>query len=37
MPRAVSASAISDLETTFSGFADPARLWTLNLLAAGEL
>ena len=31
------APAVSDLETLFSGFADPTRLRILNLLAAGEL
>ena len=33
----VTAPAVSDLETLFSGFADPTRLRILNLLAAGEL
>ena len=34
---ALAAPAISDLESLFSGFADPTRLRILNLLAAGEL
>jgi ArsR family transcriptional regulator len=34
---ALAAPVVSDLETLFSGFADPTRLRILNLLAAGEL
>jgi ArsR family transcriptional regulator len=34
---ALSVPVVSDLETLFSGFADPTRLRILNLLAAGEL
>ena len=37
MTPVVPAPAVSDLETLFSGFADPTRLRILNLLAAGEL
>jgi ArsR family transcriptional regulator, arsenate/arsenite/antimonite-responsive transcriptional repressor len=37
LPPALAAPAVSDLETLFSGFADPTRLRILNLLAAGEL
>ena len=37
MAPAVAAPVVSDLETLFSGFADPTRLRILNLLAAGEL
>lgn len=37
MTPALAAPAITDLETLFSGFADPTRLRILNLLAAGEL
>src|SRR5687768_2205842 len=37
MAPAVATPAVSDLETLFSGFADPTRLRILNLLAAGEL
>lgn len=37
MAPAVAAPGVSDLETLFSGFADPTRLRVLNLLAAGEL
>jgi ArsR family transcriptional regulator len=33
----LAAPVVSDLETLFSGFADPTRLRILNLLAAGEL
>ena len=36
-PTTATAPAVSDLETLFSGFADPTRLRILNLLAAGEL
>jgi len=34
---ALATPVVSDLETLFSGFADPTRLRILNLLAAGEL
>ncbi|HUQ79803.1 MAG TPA: metalloregulator ArsR/SmtB family transcription factor [Gemmatimonadaceae bacterium] len=37
MTPAAAAPAVSDLETLFSGFADPTRLRVLNLLAAGDL
>ena len=37
MTPTIAAPAVSDLETLFSGFADPTRLRILNLLAAGEL
>ena len=37
MPPTVAAPVVADLETLFSGFADPTRLRILNLLAAGEL
>ena len=37
MTPAVAAPAVSDLESLFSGFADPTRLRILNMLAAGEL
>ena len=37
MAPAVATPAVSDLETLFSGFADPTRLRVLNLLAGGEL
>jgi ArsR family transcriptional regulator len=37
MAAVVASPAVSDLETLFSGFADPTRLRVLNPLAAGEL
>ena len=37
MTPALATPVVSDLETLFSGFADPTRLRILNLLAAGEL
>ena len=37
MAPTLAAPAVSELETLFSGFADPTRLRILNLLAAGEL
>lgn len=37
MTPSLAAPVVSDLETLFSGFADPTRLRILNLLAAGEL
>lgn len=37
MAPTLAAPVVSDLETLFSGFADPTRLRILNLLAAGEL
>lgn len=37
MTPALATPVLSDLETLFSGFADPTRLRILNLLAAGEL
>jgi ArsR family transcriptional regulator len=33
----IAAPGVTDLETLFSGFADPTRLRILNLLTAGEL
>ena len=37
LTASLAAPVVSDLETLFSGFADPTRLRILNLLAAGEL
>jgi ArsR family transcriptional regulator len=37
MAPTLAAPVVSDLETLFSGFADPTRLRILNILAAGEL
>ena len=37
MTPVVATPGVADLETLFSGFADPTRLRILNLLAAGEL